>query len=135
MSPRGQKSDDRRHLRAQEPRLRGGGDALADLAREDNAQQEARGRRGRGFEARLFRTRLLPCVGATTLVRHLTPPVLPLIGDAVATLVALEPDAAKGEGRSPGWTARLSARRSTKPWGAPASTRAPTPPPGSAFTP
>lgn len=45
---------------------------LADLAREYLAQQESRGRRGRGFEARLFRTRLLPRLGATTLVRHVS---------------------------------------------------------------
>jgi hypothetical protein len=45
---------------------------LADLAREYLKQQEQRARRGRTFEARLFRTRLLPWLGATSLVRHLT---------------------------------------------------------------
>jgi len=49
---------------------------LADMAREYLAQQAARGRRGRTFEARLFRTRLLPRLGVTTLVRHVTAPML-----------------------------------------------------------
>jgi hypothetical protein len=49
---------------------------IADLAREYLKQQEARGRRGRPFEARLFRTRLLPRLGATTLVRHVAAPML-----------------------------------------------------------
>ena len=47
---------------------------LADLAREYHVQQEARVRRGRHFESRLFRTRLLPrlgprCWSATSLPR------------------------------------------------------------------
>ena len=45
---------------------------LADLAREYGAQQEARDRRGRSFEARLFRTRILPRLGAGLLVRHVS---------------------------------------------------------------
>ena len=49
---------------------------LADLAREYLAQQESRGRRGRVFEARLFKTRVLPRLGANTLVRHVTAPAL-----------------------------------------------------------
>jgi hypothetical protein len=43
---------------------------LTDLAREYLAQQESRGRRGRGFEARLFRTRLIPRLGSNLLVPH-----------------------------------------------------------------
>jgi integrase len=39
-------------------------------------QQEARDRRGRGFEGRLFRTRLLPRLGASLLVGHVTPALL-----------------------------------------------------------
>jgi len=49
---------------------------LADLAREYLAQQEARDRRGRFFEGRLFRTRLLPGLGPTLLVKRLTGPML-----------------------------------------------------------
>ncbi len=49
---------------------------LTDLAREYLKQQESRGRRGRDFEARLFRTRLLPRLGATLLVRNVTAPML-----------------------------------------------------------
>lgn len=49
---------------------------LTDLAREYVRQQEARDRRGRCFEARLFRTRLLPRLGPTLLVRHVTAPAL-----------------------------------------------------------
>jgi integrase len=49
---------------------------LADLAREYLKQQEQRDRRGRTFEARLFRTRLLPRLGATLLVRNVTAPML-----------------------------------------------------------
>jgi hypothetical protein len=43
---------------------------LADLSREYLAQQEARDRRGRHFEARLFKSRLLPRLGAALLVRQ-----------------------------------------------------------------
>ena len=49
---------------------------LADLAREYIAQQESRARRGRGFEARLFRTRLVPRLGATLPVQSITGPML-----------------------------------------------------------
>jgi hypothetical protein len=49
---------------------------MADLAREYLAQQESRGRRGRTFEARLFRTRLLPRLGPTLLVRYVTSALL-----------------------------------------------------------
>jgi integrase len=45
---------------------------LADLAREYLAQQAARDRRGRHFEARLFRTKLLPRLGAGLLVRQVS---------------------------------------------------------------
>lgn len=45
---------------------------MADLAGEYLAQQESRGRRGRHFEARLFRTRLLPLLGLDAIgeTRH-----------------------------------------------------------------
>jgi integrase len=49
---------------------------LADLSREYLAQQESRGRRGRLFEARLFRTKLLPRLGAGLLVRHVSASML-----------------------------------------------------------
>jgi integrase len=49
---------------------------LTDLAREYVKQQASRDRRGRTFEERLFRTRLLPRLGAALLVRHVTAPLL-----------------------------------------------------------
>ena len=49
---------------------------LTDLAREYMKQQEARDRRGRSFEDRLFRTRLLPRLGSALLVRHVTTAML-----------------------------------------------------------
>ena len=49
---------------------------LVDLAREYLAQQESRGRRGRHFESRLFRTRILPRLGPTLLVRNVSAALL-----------------------------------------------------------
>ena len=49
---------------------------LTDLAREYMKQQEARDRRGRSFEGRLFRTRLVPRLGAGLLVRNITSAML-----------------------------------------------------------
>jgi len=49
---------------------------LADLSREYLAQQESRARRGRHFEARLFKSRLLPRLGAGLLVRQVSAPML-----------------------------------------------------------